>query len=83
MSRLRAMIGYHLAFENSLVGMVMTQGRQREVVNLGLGVKQLETSPPGTSIPVWAESQYHKASYSVPCLCPCHYSPIRLAADPA
>lgn len=58
--RLKAMIGYHLAYEDRLVGMVMTQGRQREVVNLGLGLKQLCTSSPDTSIPVWAESQYHK-----------------------
>ena len=58
--RLKAMIGYHLAYEDRLVGMVMTQGRQREVVNLGLGLKQLCTSSAETSIPVWAESQYHK-----------------------
>ena len=32
--RVRAMIGYHLAYENCLVGMVMTQGRQREVINI-------------------------------------------------
>lgn len=61
--RLKAMIGYHLAFEDRLVGMVMTQGRQREVVNLGLGLKQLCTSSPETSIAVWAESQYHKVRH--------------------
>jgi len=57
--RLRAMIGYHLAMENSMVGMVMTQGRQREVINIGLGVKQM-TVPPNTSISAFAESEYHK-----------------------
>lgn len=58
--RLKAMIGYHLAYESNLIGMVMTQGRQREVVNLGLGIKQLCTPSPETSIAVYAESQYHK-----------------------
>ncbi|KIP06658.1 hypothetical protein PHLGIDRAFT_72337 [Phlebiopsis gigantea 11061_1 CR5-6] len=58
--RLKAMIGYHLAWENNLIGMVMTQGRQREVVNLGLGMKQLCTDAPGVSISDWAESQHHK-----------------------
>ena len=67
MSRLRAMIGYHLQWENSLVGMVMTQGRQREVVNLGLGIKQLATNPPNTPVSVWAESQYHKVSHPRAC----------------
>ncbi|KAI0341181.1 hypothetical protein BDW22DRAFT_335079 [Trametopsis cervina] len=57
--RLRAMIGYHLAYDNSLVGMVMTQGRQREVIHIGLGIKQL-CIPPDTSVHGWAESQHHK-----------------------
>lgn len=64
MARLRAMIGYHLNYDNCLVGMVMTQGRQREVVNLGLGLKQLDTVPSGTPVHEWAESQYHKVSHS-------------------
>lgn len=68
-SRLRAMIGYHLAAENRLYGMVMTQGRQREVVNLGMAIKQLCTDDPGTSVAVYAESQYHKVR---PCPCPRH-----------
>ncbi|KAI0698286.1 hypothetical protein BC835DRAFT_681290 [Cytidiella melzeri] len=58
--RLRAMIGYHLAYDNNLVGMVMTQGRQREVINIGLGIKQLCVSSPDLSVQVWAESQHHK-----------------------
>ena len=58
--RLRAMIGYHLAYENDLVGMVMTQGRQREVINICLAIKQICTSPPEASVAAYAESQYHK-----------------------
>ncbi|KAJ3537363.1 hypothetical protein NM688_g6702 [Phlebia brevispora] len=58
-TRVRAMIGYHLAYEANLVGMVMTQGRQREVVNIGLGIKQL-CHPPDTPVPVYVESLYHK-----------------------
>jgi len=57
--RLRAMIGYHLAYEGCLIGMVMTQGRQREVINIGLGIKQINP-PPNTSVAAWVESQYHK-----------------------
>lgn len=60
--RLRAMIGYHLAYDNNLIGMVMTQGRQREVINIGLGIKQLCVTPEDLSVPVWAESQHHKVS---------------------
>ena len=56
------MIGYHLAYENCLVGMVMTQGRQREVVNIGLGVKQL-CCPPDTTVTVFAESMHHKVAH--------------------
>ena len=58
-TRVRAMIGYHLAYESNLVGMVMTQGRQREVVNIGLGIKQIY-HPPDTPIQVFAESLHHK-----------------------
>lgn len=58
--RIRAMIGYHLAYENCLVGMVMTQGRQREVINIGLGIKQLCVSPPDISVIAYAESLHHK-----------------------
>lgn len=54
------MIGYHLAYENDLVGMVMTQGRQREVINIGLAVKQICTVPADMSVAAYAESQHHK-----------------------
>ncbi|PSS11020.1 hypothetical protein PHLCEN_2v3316 [Hermanssonia centrifuga] len=54
------MIGYHLAYEDHLIGMVMTQGRTREVVNIGLGIKRLCTSSPETSVAAYAESLHHK-----------------------
>ncbi|KAH7913621.1 hypothetical protein BJ138DRAFT_1081171 [Hygrophoropsis aurantiaca] len=57
---LQSMIGYHLSYENSLCGMVMTQGRQRQVVNIGLGLKQLAVEPRGVSVPAYVESLAHK-----------------------
>ncbi|KAI0920730.1 hypothetical protein AcV5_010403 [Taiwanofungus camphoratus] len=59
-NRLRSMIGYHLAYDNNLIGMVMTQGRQRDVINIGLGMKQLAVYPPEATVPAYAESFYHK-----------------------
>jgi hypothetical protein len=56
------MIGYHLAYDNSLCGMVMTQGRQRQVINIGLGIKQISVEPKGVSVPAYAESFAHKVS---------------------
>ncbi|KAH9986196.1 hypothetical protein BJV74DRAFT_542271 [Russula compacta] len=57
---LRSMIGYHLAWENSLVGMVMVQGKQREVVNIGLGIKQVAVEPRDATVPAYVESLSHK-----------------------
>ncbi|KAF9228212.1 hypothetical protein BS17DRAFT_725205 [Gyrodon lividus] len=57
---LQSMIGYHLAYDNSLCGMVMTQGRQRQVINIGLGIKQLCVEPRGVSVAAYAESFAHK-----------------------
>jgi 4'-phosphopantetheinyl transferase len=57
---LRSMIGYHLAWENSLVGMVMVQGKQREVVNIGLGIKQVAVEPRDVTVPQYVESLSHK-----------------------
>ena len=54
------MIGYHLAWENSLVGMVMVQGKQREVVNIGLGVKQVAVEPRDATVSAYVESLSHK-----------------------
>ncbi|CCM00852.1 uncharacterized protein FIBRA_02895 [Fibroporia radiculosa] len=58
--KLRSMIGYHLAYDNNVVGMVMTQGRQKDVVNIGLGIKQLAVYPPDAPVGAYAESFYHK-----------------------
>jgi len=57
---LQSMIGYHLTYENSLCGMVMTQGRQRQVINIGLGIKQLSVEPRGVTVAAYAESFAHK-----------------------
>lgn len=57
---LQSMIGYHLSHDNSLCGMIMTQGRQRQVVNVGLGIKQLCVEPRGVSVAAYAESYAHK-----------------------
>jgi len=57
---LHSMIGYHLAFENSLCGMAMTQGIQRKVINIGLGIKQIIVEPRGVTVAAYAESLKHK-----------------------
>jgi 4'-phosphopantetheinyl transferase len=54
------MIGYHLAWENSLIGMVMVQGKQREVVNIGLGIKQVAVEPRDATVSAYVESLSHK-----------------------
>ncbi|TFK36094.1 hypothetical protein BDQ12DRAFT_610620 [Crucibulum laeve] len=54
-----SMIGYYLAYENSICGMAMTQGLQRKVVNIGLGIKQRIAPPAGTA-QVFLDSQMHK-----------------------
>ncbi|KAL0952595.1 hypothetical protein HGRIS_006850 [Hohenbuehelia grisea] len=57
---LHCMIGYHLAYENSLCGMAMTQGIQRKVINIGLGIKQVCTEPRNISVAAYVESLSHK-----------------------
>jgi len=59
-NRLRALIGYHLAYDNNIIGMVMTQGRPKEVVNIGLGVKQLAVQVENVSVATYAESFHHR-----------------------
>jgi 4'-phosphopantetheinyl transferase len=61
------MIGYHLTFENSICAMAMTQGSQRKVINIGIGVKQSKVEPPGVSAATYAQSFAHKVS-SLRCL---------------
>ncbi|TCD66248.1 hypothetical protein EIP91_001611 [Steccherinum ochraceum] len=44
----------------NLIGMVMTQGSQHHVVNLGLAIIPLAPEHPNISISTFLESQYHK-----------------------
>lgn len=63
------MIGYHLQFEGSLCAMAMTQGIQRKVINIGLGIKRIAVE--GKSIQAYIESQSHKVgllSMHKPCV---------------
>jgi len=59
-NRVRAMIGYHLAWEHNLIAMSMTQGRQRDVVYIGMAIKRMQAEPRETSILTYAQSFYHK-----------------------
>jgi len=59
------MIGYHLAYQNSLCGMAMTQGLQRRVINIGLGIKQIAVEPRGVAVSAYAESLSHKVNKSL------------------
>ena len=54
------MIGYHLAWEHNLIAMSMTQGRQRDVVYIGMAIKRMQAEPRETSILTYAQSFYHK-----------------------
>lgn len=40
--------------------MAVTQGTPAQVVNIGLGIKQLKVEPRGTAVPVFFESLSHK-----------------------
>ncbi|KAJ7703910.1 hypothetical protein B0H17DRAFT_921680 [Mycena rosella] len=57
---LHSMIGYHIAYETSLCGMAMTQGIQRRVVNIGLGIKHVAAEPYGVGVKAYTESLAHK-----------------------
>lgn len=57
---LHSMIGYHLAYENSICGMAMTQGIQRRVINIGLGIKHISVEPRTATVAAYAESLAHK-----------------------
>jgi len=59
-SFLQSMIGYHLAYDESLCGMAMTQGVQRHVINIGLGIKLVAVEPRGVTVKAYAESMAHK-----------------------
>ena len=60
---LRSMIGYTTASEQSLVAMSMVQGRQREVVNVGIGVRLITPEASLTGAAEYAESQSHKVRF--------------------
>jgi len=62
--RLRSLIGYHIAYHTNLVGMVMTQGPQHHVVNLGLSIQPLVPDTTEMSVSAYFESQYHKLTGS-------------------
>ena len=53
------MIGYHTSYDHNLVGMAMTQGRREDVVNIGIGIKEI-VSPPGMTYNDFAISLYHR-----------------------
>ncbi|KAJ4488487.1 hypothetical protein J3R30DRAFT_3696257 [Lentinula aciculospora] len=57
---LHSMIGYHLAYSESLCGMAMTQGTQRKVVNIGIGIRRIEVEPRGITARAYVESMAHK-----------------------
>ena len=60
-NRARSMIGYHTTYDHNLVGMAMTQGRKEDVVNIGVGIKEI-VSPPGMTANDFAISLYHRVS---------------------
>jgi len=57
---LHSMIGYHLTYCESLCGMAMTQGTQRKVVNIGIGIRRIEVEPRGITPRAYVESVSHK-----------------------
>ncbi|KII84150.1 hypothetical protein PLICRDRAFT_46512 [Plicaturopsis crispa FD-325 SS-3] len=57
---IHSMIGYHITWEQSMAGMVMTQGRERQVINIGLGIKQVLVEPKGTPVGAYVQSLAHK-----------------------
>ncbi|KAF9784647.1 hypothetical protein BJ322DRAFT_1065519 [Thelephora terrestris] len=59
-NRVRAMIGYHLAWEHNIIAMSMTQGRQRDVVYIGMAIKRMQVEPREASVQTYAQSFYHK-----------------------
>ncbi|KAF9031856.1 hypothetical protein BDZ89DRAFT_1063743 [Hymenopellis radicata] len=57
---LHSMIGYHIECGPSLCGIAMTQGFQKRVINIGLGIKQIAVHPRGITVPDFIESMRHK-----------------------
>jgi hypothetical protein len=50
----------------------MVQGKQREVVNIGLGIKQVTVEPRDVTVPQYVESLSHKVRATRFFLCPHH-----------
>jgi len=67
-------IGYHLTFSNSLCGMAVTQGMAPQVINIGLGIKQMKVEPKGITVPDFIESLSHKVRF----FCSLLFSPNNL-----
>jgi 4'-phosphopantetheinyl transferase len=67
---MRSMIGYSLAYDQSLIGMSMVQGAQREVINIGFGMKKLAVEPHDATVAAYVESLAHKV------IRPFSFSPI-------
>ena len=42
----------------------MAQGRKRQVINIGLGIKQLCVEPRSVSVATYAESLAHKVPFA-------------------
>ncbi|KAL0566926.1 hypothetical protein V5O48_015070 [Marasmius crinis-equi] len=61
---LHSMIGYHLVWTHSLCGMAMTQGLQKRVVNIGMGLRPYSVEPRGISVSAYIESLQHKLTES-------------------
>ncbi|TRM63078.1 hypothetical protein BD626DRAFT_495424 [Schizophyllum amplum] len=56
---LTSMIGYHLEYCNSICGMAMTQGQQRRVINIGLGIRQIHVEPRNITVTTYVEAMNH------------------------
>ncbi|KIY70992.1 hypothetical protein CYLTODRAFT_346712 [Cylindrobasidium torrendii FP15055 ss-10] len=59
-----SMIGYHIECGPSLCGIAMTQGTQKRVINIGLGIKQVAVEPRGVPVLAFIESIRHKLTAS-------------------
>ena len=62
------MTGFTTAYDYNLVVLAACQGKRSQVVNIGLGVKQL--SADGVPVQRWAQSQQHKVC-TLPHFCEC------------
>ena len=82
-NHLQEMIGYHLAWDYNVMAMSMTQGRQRDVVYVGMAVKRMQVVPPQTSVLTYAQSFYHKVGAETVYTCGTWLSLTSDLVDPA